>query len=88
MPHFVSSVSPKGQITIPLEIRKRFGIKPRDKVAFEIEGDSVKIAPVSFTLETAFGSVTPINRPEDFKELARQAKEEHANEVVREMREG
>lgn len=87
MARFVSSVSPKGQITIPLEIRKRFGIKPKDKVAFEVEGDTVKLAPAVFTLETAFGSVTPINRPENFKELSRQVMEEHAEELVREMRE-
>ncbi len=88
MARFVSSVSPKGQITIPSEIRKRFGIKPKDKVAFEVEGDTVKLAPAVFTLETAFGSVTPINRPENFKEVSRQAMEEHAEELVRKMREG
>ncbi len=38
MARFVSSVSPKGQITIPSEIRKRFGIKPKDELAFEVEG--------------------------------------------------
>lgn len=85
MARFMSSVSPKGQVTIPLEIRKRFGIKPKDKVAFEVEGDSVKLAPAAFTLETAFGSVTPINRPENFKQLSRQAMEEHAQEIVRKM---
>ncbi len=53
MPRFVSSVSPKGQITIPMEIRKRLGIKSKDKVAFEVEGDTVTLAPVVFTLETA-----------------------------------
>lgn len=88
MTRFVSSVSPKGQVTIPLEIRKRFGIKAKDKVTFEVEGDNVKLAPAAFTLETAFGSVTPINRPENFKELSRQAVEEHAEEIVRKMREG
>ena len=44
MPRFVSSVSPKGQITIPMEIRKRLGIKSKDKVAFEVEGDTVTLA--------------------------------------------
>jgi antitoxin PrlF len=33
---FISSVTEKGQTTIPSAIRKEFGIKAGDKVAFEV----------------------------------------------------
>jgi hypothetical protein len=41
--------------------------------------------PAAFTIETAFGSVKPINRPENFKELTRIAKEEHAERTMRKL---
>ena len=39
----VSKLSAKGQVTIPLAIRRALGIEPGDLVAYEIQGQSVKI---------------------------------------------
>jgi AbrB family looped-hinge helix DNA binding protein len=33
----------KGQVTIPLEIRKRLGLLPWTEVEFEVDGDSVRL---------------------------------------------
>jgi AbrB family looped-hinge helix DNA binding protein len=33
----------KGQVTIPLEIRRKLGLLPWTEVQFEIDGDSVRI---------------------------------------------
>ena len=41
MKEYVSSVSPKGQITIPIEIREMLGVKPKDKVIFEVGEEGV-----------------------------------------------
>jgi AbrB family looped-hinge helix DNA binding protein len=87
MREYVSSVSPKGQITIPLALRKRLGIRPRDKVTFRLEGDVIQIAPAAFTWETAFASVPPLDPPRDLKEQSAIAWEEHARHVLDEMRE-
>ena len=67
-------------------MRRLLGAKPRDKIAFRIIGDTVHVVPVELTLEQAFGSVTPFNRPEDFEELSRIATEEMAEQTIREMR--
>ncbi len=84
---YIANVDAKGQIVLPPPIRKRLGIKPNGQVAFEVDGESIRLTPVATTLEAAFGSVTPKNRPEDFKELARQAIEEHVQDVARQMAE-
>ena len=42
--------------------------------------------PPVMSLEEAFGSVTPLNQPEDFDELREAAMEEHAVKVVEEMK--
>jgi AbrB family looped-hinge helix DNA binding protein len=86
MQNLVSSVSPKGQVTIPIEIRRRLGIKPKDKVAFRVDDGQVRLIPARFTLETAYGSVSPRHAPEDFEKMIDEAMEEHAVEVLREMR--
>jgi prevent-host-death family protein len=42
--------------------------------------------PPVMSLEEAFGSVTPLNQPEDFDALREAAMEEHAQKVVEEMK--
>ena len=75
-------------MTIPAEVRRLLGLKPRDKVAFTIEDDgTVSLAAASFSLESAFGSVKPSARPEDFKQIERDAKDAKAEDTVRKMRE-
>jgi AbrB family looped-hinge helix DNA binding protein len=39
-------VTSKGQVTIPAEIRERFGFLPDTEVEFVVEGDAVKIERV------------------------------------------
>jgi AbrB family looped-hinge helix DNA binding protein len=78
MQRIVTSINQRCQVTIPAAVRRRLGLGPGDKVAFEIERGEVRLLPVTFTLESAYGSVEPLHRPEDFKALSRRAKEEHS----------
>ena len=41
----LSSISSKGQITVPLEVRKRLGLKVGDRVEFVVEKDRTTIRP-------------------------------------------
>lgn len=40
-----SSISSKGQVTIPSEIRARLGLKPGDRVEFVVEGGRTILRP-------------------------------------------
>jgi len=40
-----STISSKGQITVPLEIRHRLGLKEGDRVEFIVEGERTIIRP-------------------------------------------
>jgi AbrB family looped-hinge helix DNA binding protein len=71
----ITTITQRGQVTIPAEVRRLLGARPRDKIAFQIDGDEVRLAPVTFTLEAAFGSVPPLSRPEDFDAITRIARE-------------
>lgn len=50
-----STVSSKGQVTIPQEIRTRLGLREGDRVQFVIEGDQTVIRP-------ARGHVNPFDQ--------------------------
>jgi AbrB family looped-hinge helix DNA binding protein len=45
MRHHSSTISSKGQVTVPQEIRDRLGLSPGDRVEFVIEGDRTVIRP-------------------------------------------
>lgn len=84
MQHFETSVTEKGQVTIPLEIRRLMGLHPRDKVRFEVEGDTVRITKASSKLLQWFGSVKPTNTPENFDSIRDQFEKGVAEDVVSE----
>jgi antitoxin PrlF len=81
---YFSSVSPKGQITMPAEVRRRLGIKVRDEVAIEVEGDTVRIIPIRSRLLAHVGIAGSLAEPLDLDEMTRIAADEHAEQVARE----
>ena len=52
-----SSVTTKGQVTIPAELRERFGIKPGDRVGFVEEGERIVLQRQETAIESVFGLV-------------------------------
>lgn len=79
-------ITTKGQVTIPAEIRRRLKVKPGDRIAFRVINGRVELAPPTMTLESAFGSVKPRKRPENFKELRDIAIEEKVKKTIDEMK--
>ena len=74
-----SSVTQKGQVTIPAYFRNKLGIKTGTKIYFEIDADYVKIRPVKYTLDSACGSVEPLKKKLTLEEVRRIALEDHLN---------
>jgi AbrB family looped-hinge helix DNA binding protein len=68
-----TSVTTKGQVTIPVEVRKRLGLKARDRVVFELDGDVATIRRAPSRVLQAYGAFGPIstadilNSREDFE---------------------
>lgn len=81
---FVATITSKGQVTIPVEIREQLGLGARDKVIFRLGKDNrVELEPLPMSLEEAYGSVAPLGRPENFEELQRIAMEEREDRWIR-----
>ena len=81
----LTTITKKGQVTIPVEIRKALGLKPKDKVAFIFDRDIVRLEPSSSTLKAGFGAVKPRRKPENFKELREKAGEWIAQKTEEEL---
>jgi len=82
---YVTRATSKGQVTIPAEVRRLLGIQPGKEVIFRVEGGRVEILPPPMSLEEVYGSVPPLDRPEDFKKLRDTAMDEHSRKVLEEM---
>ena len=88
MKEFVTTITQRSQVTIPAEVRRVLGVKPRDKVAFTIEDGGVRLESAPFSLESVYGSVKPVEMPEDFVKISREVKDAKAEKTARELGEG
>jgi AbrB family looped-hinge helix DNA binding protein len=79
-----SSVGPKGQVTIPVEIRRLLGVRPKDKVAFRVEDGRVDLWPVRSGLDELYQTVPALAEPRRWDEVKNIAREERAQAAARE----
>ena len=86
-----ASVTDRGQVTIPAEVRRLLGLTARDKVNFVIDGETVVLRRPKYTIETAFGSLkpsVPLDGPVDWEAEIRAAKDEKADETEQKLARG
>lgn len=88
MREFVSSVTSKGQVTIPSAIRRHLGVGTPDKIAFVLDDDGqVALRPARLTLQALRSVVPPIpgHSAADFEDQIEEALEEEAQRIRREV---
>lgn len=79
----ITTVTIKGQVTIPADIREYLGIKPKDRVQFEVAEDgSVRVMPARSRLAALFASVKPTNSGTDDETLREEFEEGVAESVL------
>lgn len=50
-----ATITSKGQVTIPKKIREKLGLKPGDKIDFEVEKGDLKVSRKKYSIEETFG---------------------------------
>lgn len=75
----VASITRKGQVTIPVDVRKRLGLKTPDKVAFVVggQGEVQLQVPRYPTLGSLRGAAGKLPKPLSWKEMLAIAREDH-----------
>ena len=54
----IAKLTTKGQVVVPLDIRKLFHLQPGDKLNFQVVENSIKIEPMKKTVQDAYGILT------------------------------
>lgn len=83
---YISTMTSKGQVTVPVEIRRALGLKAQDKLVFRVVEGRVEIEPLPMSLEEAYGSVPSLTQPEDFSSIRAVAREERAERAIQKLR--
>ena len=81
---FTSSLTRKGQVTIPVHIRRLLGLRTSDKVAFVVTQGKVEIAPAQSVVARTAGmlkSDIPALSPREEKAAMEEAIAEEAERV-------
>jgi AbrB family looped-hinge helix DNA binding protein len=68
---YTAKVGKRGQVTIPIAIRRRLGLEEGDQVAVVPQGEQIVLQPLTRTLLDLRGSV-PVSEPQDFDAIRRQ----------------
>ena len=85
MKEILTTVTQRGQVTLPAEVRRLLGLKPYDKVAFTIDNGEVRLKPARFTAETVCRSVPRLSHPLSDEEISAIAKEDKAQRTISEL---
>ena len=80
----MTTITKKGQTTIPKKIREYLGVKPKDKIEFEVKEGVVSIKP-AVSLDSNFGRVRPRRKPEDFRAMRKFFEKEVGRESAKEV---
>ena len=72
------SVTPKGQVTIPVELRRKYRIQPGSKVEITEEEGKITIKKITNILDLA-GAGSHIATPEELKEELDEMRKQDAS---------
>ncbi len=64
-----ATVTSKGQITIPADVRARLGLRPGSRLAFVPTADGYEIHPETLSIRDLKGSVPPPDKPVSVDEM-------------------
>lgn len=84
MKEIISTISSKGQVTVPAEVRRRLGIKEGDKLSFVIEDEGgVRLAAPRFRdLASLRGAAGSLERSVSWEEMRKIAREDRVRDIT------
>jgi AbrB family looped-hinge helix DNA binding protein len=81
--YYTSSVSPKGQITLPAELRRELDIEPKDIVVIALEDGKIQVETAKSRLHSVYQSVPALDPPRDWNEITKTVWDDFAERNAR-----
>lgn len=88
MKEMISTITSKGQLTVPIEVRRQLDLKQGDKVVFQLTGQEVTLIPASSRLAAGFQLLPALDHPQSEGEIEELVAEERGQAYLRQLREG
>jgi AbrB family looped-hinge helix DNA binding protein len=83
----ISTLTVKGQTTIPKTVRDSLHLKPKDKLFYVVEGDTMIVRPVHGDIRQLKGIFKgAVKGPINFRKLREETKQMVTREILEEMR--
>ncbi len=79
-----TTITTKGQVTIPKEIREALGLNPGDKVVFEKEGSNIVLKPAKTLLD--FRGYAKAQRYISMEEARKMVKHKRGKRIKEELK--
>lgn len=80
-----TTITSKGQATIPVEVRRILGVRPNEKIAFVLEGNQVRVVKPRSVVEETAGAFKSNDPPLSAQELREAVEEVWVDDVMERM---
>jgi bifunctional DNA-binding transcriptional regulator/antitoxin component of YhaV-PrlF toxin-antitoxin module len=86
---YFSTVTSKGQTTVPRAVRDALGVKPHDKLKYVVDNGCVTVEAVDLDIEDLFGKFKPVPGADvsDWDKVRQDAWDEVVQDRIRRMAE-
>ncbi|MCX6984723.1 MAG: type II toxin-antitoxin system PrlF family antitoxin [Lentisphaerae bacterium] len=78
----ISTLTSKGQTTIPKSVRDALHLSTNDKIAYEIHDDKFIIYPLSGDITSLRGTLKVSEKPMDFKDIRKNVENSRSERAV------
>ena len=76
------SITPKGQVTIPTEIREKLKLKPGDKVTYVDTASGILLKPAKKDMSSDFGFLKDRKKPADIQKIRKAVRKKIAKRIL------
>ena len=77
------TITPKGQVTIPAEIREKLKLYPGDKITYEDTSVGILIKPAKKDMLADFGFLKELRHPENLEEIRKSVRNKIAEKILK-----
>ena len=81
----IATLTSKWQVTIPADVRRKLGLKPRERLSFQVSDEGMVVRPVRNLMDFYGAGQDAVKGPVDFDRLREETTASLAEDAAREM---